>query len=263
MAKNTNARCQKWAVPGTQVCAMHGAAAAQVRAKAEMTNMIAQVAATIPPTDERPPSPDEVLLATVELCRRILAGVQAEGGPVFEMAERTARVAGLAISSGAADRLAATYKGNVELDAALAFEALNSALDAALAVLDSPGIDPVLRIELQTLAWDRAHAALAGQPLPPLPEHIPDAEVVADDNELAQSLSEPSAGQGGESYADADDDPPQANLRDEAGTPADSTPDDEPSPVVPIRKEHNPLPSYPGRANPWGHEGSTWTDSIG
>jgi hypothetical protein len=241
-ARSTGERCAKPAVPGATVCSMHGAGAPQVAQRAELNQLVAVVAAATQ-SDEPPPSPDQVLLATVELCRRILANAPAEGGPTFELAERTARVAGLAISTGAADRLAAVYRGNLNLDVKLVTEALSAAVD---------GLDP----ELQDTLLARAAAALAGAELPPLPVVVAEStELVTEDGRVwtyprrdtdalasrdAETPSQPPDPPDNGTYVGPAEDAPQDDLRDEAGTPADSAPED--ANVVEIKRPYNPNP---------------------
>jgi hypothetical protein len=188
------------------------------------------------------------------------------------------------------EHLALTPRAKVALGIDLAIQRntevegriLAEALDVALGVLDALPMDAGERDRLHEAAIDRVHAHLAGLALPELPAApaaepvIPDAEIIAagneivieSDDDLADALARTTSSPVTDDVqvrtgAGPAEDASQANVRDEAGTPAESTDDDAPSPVVPLRKNpngHNPMPDGP---NPWRRSSANpWMDPI-
>ena len=118
----TGRPCRAWAIRGGTVCRAHGGAAPQVKRRAAERAELAELVAAVPPV-----SPAQAMLEAAHLARVLLLRLIDRHGPitadrlteVVAALDRVVRVAGTALSTDAAQRVARSMAGD-HIDAELA-----------------------------------------------------------------------------------------------------------------------------------------------
>jgi hypothetical protein len=167
--------CRNWAIPGTVVCYVHGAAASQIERKAEVTMTLAQL------MNDDPRHPWEVVLDATHvadsLMREAKATLDASGelpldqlARLVEATKLAHHMASVAITTKAHEQLTTSVQRRLELEGKLVFTAMEGVIDALTLAID-PRYTEDVRIYLHTAARDRLLATDDGETpeLPPLP----------------------------------------------------------------------------------------------
>lgn len=181
-SKRTGELCRRYAKPGTTTCASHWGASPQAVAKAEVRMTLAQL------LGQDPRTPWEVVLDathTADVLMRdtkakLLVGENVTVEQVDRLLELTTyahKLASVAIQTGAAERVAATYERNLREEGQVLATALETVLDGVERYLTGLGLDAGRVIALRAWAVEAAATRLEGGDVPALPP-VPSRAVV-------------------------------------------------------------------------------------